>query len=145
MAQSLNTRIGTWAKSGAAFAKNGLALMVEATDVALDNGNIDPIKRIIASLDERDGKHALVIFKAHIPLTVGKDQNLTMKKGWKDKAKALPYIHTGAEKHVSFRTFADELAGAEPKADTVFGLEQYLKSIEKLNKKGADGEGCSRM
>lgn len=138
MAQSLNARIRAWAKSGRKFAETGLDLIVDAIGAALDHGNLDPAKRIIAALDRRDAADALMIFGTFLPVTV-KNGDVTLQRNWKHKAEALPSIEREKGAHKSFRTLAEALRPTKDKTEVEFDLAAYIKGFDRLNKKAAEG------
>lgn len=138
MVSKLNARIASWSKRGTAWAKDGLDLMVSAVEVAVVDGNIDPMKRIVAALDGNDQRDAITIFAAYFPLKVV-DGELSVVKGWQKK---LPEarIAVDALAYKSFRSFAADLRPAKDEAEKpAFDLKAYLKGLKKLNGKAAEG------
>ena len=141
MSKSLNARITSWSKAGSKFADVGLALMLDALEEAhVHNGNIDPMKRIVATLESAaDKRDAATIFGEYFPITF-KDGELSLPKGWAKKVEAKHHGYRLASEGLkSFRAFAAKLRPAVAQEEKAFDLAAYLAAIAKLSKKAHEG------
>lgn len=137
----LNGRIASWSKRGSTWLADGLKLMHDAVLVAYDNGNIDPMKRIVAALEGQDRADAITIFTHVFPLKVV-DDHLSVVKGWDKKVADMPRIGAVVDGYKSFRKCAADLRpAAEEKEGKPYDLQAYLGDLAKLNKKaGKSGQ-----
>jgi len=135
----LNNAIATWGGAGQRFAEKGLELMLAAIEVACENGNIDPMKRIADALESAsDKKAATTIFSHFFPITV-KDDVITAVKGWQKRVSSMPSSAGVAEHYKSFRKLAADLTPeTESSAPALMDTAAYVKALAKLNKKAAD-------
>ena len=136
----LNGRIASWAKRGNTWLADGLKLMHDAVLVAYDNGNIDPMKRIVAALEGQDRADAITILTHVFPLKVA-DDHLSAVKGWEKKVADMPRIGTVVDGYKSFRKLAADLRPAkEEKEGKPYGVQEYLADLAKINKKAGKSD-----
>ena len=136
----LNGRIASWSKRGNTWLADGLKLMHDSVLVAYGNGNIDPMKRIVAVLEGQLRADAITILTHVFPLK-SVDGHLSAVKGWEKKVADMPRVGVVVDGYKSFRKLAADLRPAkdDPKAKP-YGVQEYLADLAKINKKAGKSD-----
>ena len=140
--KALTARIDKWGDKQSVSNAEGILLIGDCIAVALEHGNIDPMKRLAAFLSGDYAKAALHVFVHFVPAYV-KDGGVAMAKGWV-KAKAK-YPSFDREMHrlqpKGFYDFAALLGHEKPaKAPAKpMDTDAFLAKLAALAAKALDG------